>query len=79
AESMGANRTNAILEFLGQKISQEFAVEKLYAILSNYPSQFVQAKVEIPLQLVGTHLATKIAKLSRIGQVDPYRAVTNNK
>jgi hydroxymethylglutaryl-CoA reductase len=53
--------------------------ELLCAILSNYPSQFVQAKVEIPLQLVGTHLATKIAKLSRIGQVDPYRAVTNNK
>ncbi len=34
AESMGANRTNTILEFLGQKISQDFTIEKLYAILS---------------------------------------------
>ncbi|EEW52278.1 hydroxymethylglutaryl-CoA reductase [Lactobacillus iners DSM 13335] len=80
ADAMGANKTNLILEDISQRLHKMTGIsELLCAILSNYPSQFVQAKVEIPLQLVGTHLATKIAKLSRIGQVDPYRAVTNNK
>lgn len=80
ADAMGANKTNLILEDISQRVQKMTGIsELLCAILSNYPSQFVQAKVEIPLQLVGTHLATKIAKLSRIGQVDPYRAVTNNK
>lgn len=80
ADAMGANKTNLILEDISQRLQKMTGVSELIcAILSNYPSQFVQAKVEIPLQLVGTHLATKIAKLSRIGQVDPYRAVTNNK
>jgi hydroxymethylglutaryl-coA reductase, degradative len=80
ADAMGANKTNLILEDISQRLQKMTGIsELLCAILSNYPSQFVQAKVEIPLQLVGTHLATKIAKLSRIGQVDPYRAVTNNK
>lgn len=79
-DAMGANKTNLILEDISQRLQKMTGIsELLCAILSNYPSQFVQAKVEIPLQLVGTHLATKIAKLSRIGQVDPYRAVTNNK
>lgn len=80
ADAMGANKTNLILEDISQRLQKMTGIsELLCAILSNYPSQFVQAKVEIPLQLVGTHLATKIAKLSRISQVDPYRAVTNNK
>lgn len=80
ADAMGANKTNLILEDISQRLQKMTGIsELLCAILSNYPSQFVQAKVGIPLQLVGTHLATKIAKLSRIGQVDPYRAVTNNK
>lgn len=80
ADAMGANKTNLILEDISQRLQKMTGISELIcAILSNYPSQFVQAKVEIPLQLVGTHLATKIAKLSRIGQVDPYRAVTNNK
>ncbi|WP_240400393.1 hydroxymethylglutaryl-CoA reductase [Lactobacillus iners] len=80
ADAMGANKTNLILGDISQRLQKMTGIsELLCAILSNYPSQFVQAKVEIPLQLVGTHLATKIAKLSRIGQVDPYRAVTNNK
>lgn len=80
ADAMGANKNNLILEDISQRLQKMTGISELIcAILSNYPSQFVQAKVEIPLQLVGTHLATKIAKLSRIGQVDPYRAVTNNK
>lgn len=80
ADAMGANKTNLILEDISQRLQKMTGISELIcAILSNYPSQFVQAKVEIPLQLVGMHLATKIAKLSKIGQVDPYRAVTNNK
>lgn len=83
AESMGANRTNTILEFLGQKISQDFTIEKLYAILSNYPSQYTCAKVSLAFaSLTKTKdekIAQKIVLLSKIGQEDPYRAVTNNK
>ncbi|KRL63843.1 hydroxymethylglutaryl-CoA reductase, degradative [Lactobacillus psittaci DSM 15354] len=87
AESMGANRTNAILEFLGQKISQDFTIEKLYAILSNYPSQYTYAKVSLAFasltktkdEKIGKKIAQKIVLLSKIGQEDPYRAVTNNK
>lgn len=87
AESMGANRTNTILEFLGQKISQDFTIEKLYAILSNYPSQYTCAKVSLAFasltktkdEKIGEKIAPKIVLLSKIGQEDPYRAVTNNK
>ena len=87
AESMGANRTNAILEFLRQKISQEFAIKKLYAILSNYPSQFTHAKVSLDFasltktqdKKIGEKIAQKVALLSKIGKQDSYRAVTNNK
>lgn len=87
AESMGANRTNTILEFLGQKISQDFRIEKLYAILSNYPSQYTCAKVSLAFasltktkdEKIGEKIAQKIVLLSKIGQEDPYRAVTNNK
>lgn len=87
AESMGANRTNTILEFLGQKISQDFTIEKLYAILSNYPSQYICAKVSLAFasltktkdEKIGEKIAQKIVLLSKIGQEDPYRAVTNNK
>lgn len=87
AESMGANRTNTILEFLGQKISQDFTIEKLYAILSNYPSQYTCAKVSLAFasltktkdEKIGEKIAQKIVLLSKIGQEAPYRAVTNNK
>lgn len=88
AEAMGANKTNAILEFLAQKMLAFPGVEaKLFAILSNYPSQLTTAKVAIPVSLLskkgdpaeGEEIAKKMALLSRIGVSDPYRAVTNNK
>lgn len=88
AEAMGANKTNAILEFLSQKMLAFPGVEtKLFAILSNYPSQLTTAKVAIPVSLLskkgdpaeGEEIAKKMALLSRIGASDPYRAVTNNK
>lgn len=88
AEAMGANKTNAILEFLAQKILAFPGVEtKLFAILSNYPSQLTTAKVAIPVSLLskkgdlaeGREVAKKMALLAKIGTNDPYRAVTNNK
>lgn len=88
AEAMGANKTNAILEFLAQKMLAFPGVEtKLFAILSNYPSQLTTARVEIPVSLLskkgdlaeGREVAKKMALLAKIGTNDPYRAVTNNK
>lgn len=81
AEAMGANKTNSILEFLGAKLENFAGVEeKLFAILSNYPSQLTTAKVLVdPETIGGLKVAERIALLSKIGYEDPYRAVTNNK
>ena len=81
AESMGANRVNSILEFMAGELSSFPGIScKLFAILSNYPSQFTEAKAELDVATVGgVATAKRIALLSQIGEVDPYRAVTNNK
>ncbi|QNQ82603.1 hydroxymethylglutaryl-CoA reductase, degradative [Lactobacillus sp. PV012] len=81
AQAMGANKTNSILEFLSNKLVRLPHVrEKMFAILSNYPSQFATVKVELTVASVGgMQVAKKIALLSKIGYQDPYRAVTNNK
>lgn len=81
AEAMGANKTNAILEFLGNELEKQSDIEQtLYAILSNYPTQLTSAKVSLSLDSVGgLKVAKKIVLLSKIGQTDIYRAVTNNK
>lgn len=81
AEAMGANKVNSILEFMADEL-EDFAgiKQKLFAILSNYPSQITTVKAAIPVGLIGgTEIARKIALLSQIGQDDPMRAVTNNK
>ena len=81
AEAMGANKVNSILEFMADEL-EDFAgiKQKLFAILSNYPSQITTVKAAIPVNLIGgTETARKIVLLSRIGQDDPMRAVTNNK
>ncbi|MST87219.1 hydroxymethylglutaryl-CoA reductase [Lactobacillus porci] len=88
AEAMGANKANAILEFLAGKMQNEPGVkDQLFAILSNYPSQLTRAEVTIDFATLtkdhdsvkGEAIAKKMALLSRIGQKDVYRAVTNNK
>ncbi|WP_297950180.1 hydroxymethylglutaryl-CoA reductase, degradative [uncultured Lactobacillus sp.] len=81
AEAMGANKTNSILEFLAAKLENYAGIEqKLFAILSNYPSQLTTAKVKIdPKTIGGIQIAQRIALLGQIGIDDPYRAVTNNK
>ena len=81
AEAMGANKTNSILEFLSAKLEQfDHVEEKLFAILSNYPSQLTKAEVKIdPITIGGEKVAQRIILLSQIGYDDSYRAVTNNK
>lgn len=81
AEAMGANKTNSILEFLAAKLENYAGIkQKLFAILSNYPSQLTTAKVKIdPKTIGGIQIAQRIALLGQIGIDDPYRAVTNNK
>ena len=81
AEAMGANKTNSILEFLSAKLEQfDHVEEKLFAILSNYPSQLTKAEVKIdPITIGGEKVAQRIVLLSQIGYDDSYRAVTNNK
>ena len=81
AQAMGANKTNAILEFLANVLIEFDGVEdKLFAILSNYPSQLASGKVSLPVKSIGgKEVAEKIALLSWIGMKDPYRGATNNK
>ncbi|KRM04975.1 hydroxymethylglutaryl-CoA reductase, degradative [Lactobacillus kitasatonis] len=81
AEAMGANKTNSILEFLSAKLEQfDHVEEKLFAILSNYPSQLTKTEVKIdPIAIGGEKVAQRIVLLSQIGYDDSYRAVTNNK
>ena len=81
AEAMGANKVNSILEFMADKLTDFPGITtKLFAILSNYPSQITTAEVKLAVANVGgMATAKRIALLSEIGQTDPYRAVTNNK
>ena len=81
AEAMGANKVNSILEFMADELENFSGIkQKLFAILSNYPSQITTVKAAIPVHLLGgIETAGKITLLSRIGQDDPMRAVTNNK
>lgn len=77
AEAMGANKVNSICEFLAAQMAKENGVqEKLFAIVSNYPSQFAQAEVTLKAD---EQVGRKIALLSKLGNEDPYRAITNNK
>lgn len=81
AEAMGANKVNSILEFLKDKLLDFAGVEeKLFAILSNYPSQLTTAKVELdPKSVGGMEVANRLCLLAAIAEEDVYRAVTNNK
>lgn len=81
AQAMGANKTNSILEFLSTKMTSVAGVEeKLFAILSNYPSQLTTARVKIAIDSIGgLEVAKKVALLAKIGYDNPFRAATNNK
>lgn len=88
AQAMGANRVNTILEYFANYLVDEKNIdEKLFAILSNYPTQIAKAKVELKFETltksakktIGRKIAQKIVLLSDIGQSDVFRSVTNNK
>lgn len=84
ADAMGANRVNTILEFFAGYLLHEKGIEeKLFAILSNYPTQLTSVEVKLSFDTLnkehGKQVAQKISLLSKIGQTDVYRAVTNNK
>lgn len=77
AQAMGANKVNSICEFLANRMAQENGIqEKLFAIVSNYPSQFAHTEVSLKTD---KQVGQKMALLSRLGDEDPYRAITNNK
>ncbi|CAK8054521.1 hydroxymethylglutaryl-CoA reductase, degradative [Eupransor demetentiae] len=78
--AMGANIVNTILE-AEKEVFEPFAKEIVTAILSNSGlGQLVTVTGEVAYSDLGSRKkAHKMAKLSAIGQLDPERAVTENK
>ncbi|MDO4912001.1 MAG: hydroxymethylglutaryl-CoA reductase [Lactobacillus sp.] len=79
SEAMGANYTNSILEFLKDRICEDFDLIGYYAILSNYPSQMTHAQVQLPVEVLGQKACERLVLLSKIAEVDPYRMATHVK
>lgn len=82
---MGANSVNTMAEAVGRELSAQ-GYHVLVAILSNLATnslQTVNCAVDFAQlatkQLPGDQVAARIAKLSDLAQVDPYRAATHNK
>lgn len=84
-EAMGANVVNTMCEAVGRWLTNhEFNV--LTAILSNFATQSLQTAVcsikvtDLATEtMTGEQVAQKIAQLSELAQIDPYRATTHNK
>lgn len=84
-QAMGANSVNTMAEAVGRELSAQ-GYHVLVAILSNLATnslQTVSCNVEFA-QLAtkdqpGDQVAQRIAKLSDLAQVDPFRAATHNK
>lgn len=84
-QAMGANSVNTMAEAVGRELSAQ-GYHVLVAILSNLATnslQTVSCDVDFnqlaTKQLPGDRVAERIAKLSDLAQVDPYRAATHNK
>ena len=84
-QAMGANMVNTMAEAVAQNLRQS-GYHVLTAILSNLADQSLVAvtcRVNFTAlatpQFDGASVAEKIAKLSELAQVDPYRAATHNK
>lgn len=85
SQSMGANSVNTMAEAVANYFKNN-NYDVLTAILSNYvvdSLQTVTCKVsfaELATQILnGKTVAKRIARLSDLAQLDPYRAVTHNK
>lgn len=85
-EAMGANMLNTMLEAVADEIRTKLHQDVLMSILSNYATEsLVTAHAEIPIDALtkenidGMTVAQKMMQASRLAQLDPYRAATNNK
>lgn len=84
-QAMGANTVNTMAEAVGHWLADQ-GYDVLAAILSNLATDSLQ-RVECDVEprylgtktMTGTTVAQRIADLSQLAQVDPYRAATNNK
>lgn len=84
-QAMGANSVNTMAEAVGDWLSDQ-GYHVITAILSNLATHSLQAascdvdfKYLSTLEMTGQEVATRIARLSDLAQVDPYRAATHNK
>lgn len=84
-QAMGANTVNTMSEAVAHWLTNK-GYHVLTAILSNLATDSLQT-VECVVdpqylaskQFTGEQVASRIAQLSQLAQVDPYRATTNNK
>lgn len=84
-QAMGANSVNTMAEAVGRWLS-DHGFNVLTAILSNYATsslQTVECRVDFSQlttrTMAGEKVANRMAQLSALAQVDPYRATTHNK
>ena len=84
-QAMGANSVNTMAEAVGHCLAGH-GFNVLTAILSNYATeslQHVECQVDFAnlatATMSGERVAQRMAQLSDLAQVDPYRAATHNK
>ncbi|BAP84934.1 hydroxymethylglutaryl-CoA reductase [Paucilactobacillus hokkaidonensis JCM 18461] len=84
-EAMGANSVNTMCEAVGNWLSDN-GLHVLTAILSNLATQSLQTatcKINaadlVTESMSGDEVGQRIADLSELAQIDPYRATTHNK
>lgn len=84
-QAMGANSVNTMAEAVGKWLTDK-GFHVITAILSNLATQSLQTatcKVAFrylaTMEMDGKEVAQRIARLSDLAQVDPYRAATHNK
>lgn len=84
-QAMGANSVNTMAEAVGKWLTNQ-GFHVITAILSNLATQSLQtATCKVAFRYLATpemngkEVAQRIARLSDLAQVDPYRAATHNK
>ena len=85
-EAMGANMLNTMLEAVANELRLKYQQDILMSIMTNYATEsLVSVEAQIPVKVLtkkdiaGIEIARKITQASRLAQLDPYRATTNNK
>lgn len=77
-DAMGANIINQICEYLSKPLEDITSEKVTMCILSNLTDTRL-VKAEVELFGVDPELGEKIKEASLFGELDPYRAATNNK